>query len=184
MSKKVLVPFADGFEDIEAVSIVDVLRRGGVEVVTASLNPEPWALSAHGIRLATDAVLMDVLEGEYDAIILPGGGQGTQNLKKCLPLLQRLNRQKKDGKYVCAICAAPTVLVEADVIEDETVTCYPSCAVEMGRHIEDVPVIADGLVITGQGPASATLFGLVILAHLVNEKTAHNVANGMLADFG
>ena len=180
---KVLVAFADGFEDIEAVAIVDVLRRGGVEVVAASLNAEPYAVSAHGIHMSTDAVLSDVLENEYAAIILPGGGEGTKNLKECGPLLERLRRQKEDGGLVCAICAAPTVLEEAGVLVDESVTCYPSCRTEMGRRVEDVPVVADGQVITGQAPGAAMLFGLVILAHLTDERTAHNVANGMVTDF-
>ena len=88
--KKALIPLADGFEDIEAVSIVDVLRRGGVEVVTASLSDGPAVRSAHGIQMVADALLPDVLEKEYDAIILPGGGEGTQNLSECAPLLERL----------------------------------------------------------------------------------------------
>ena len=183
MSTNALVVFANGVEDIEAVAIVDVLRRGGVEVIAASLNAEPFAVSAHGIHMSTDAVLANVLESDYDAIILPGGGEGTKNLKECAPLLRRLRRQKEEGGLVCAICAAPTVLVEAGVLEDESVTCYPSCRTEMGRRIEDVPVVADGQVITGQAPGAAMLFGLVVLAHLTDERTAHNVANGMLTDF-
>ena len=177
-----LIPLADGFEDIEAVSIIDVLRRGGVEVVTASLAEGTSVRSAHGILMEADALLSDVLENEYDAIILPGGGEGTENLMACAPLLQRLHRQKEEGHFVCAICAAPTVLDAAAVIDDEDVTCYPSCAPQMGRRIKDVPVVADNLVITGQGPGSATLFGLVVLMHLEGERVAHNVANGMLVE--
>ena len=180
--KKALIPLADGFEDIEAVSIVDVLRRGGVEVVTASLANGPAVRSAHGIQMVADALLPDVLEKEYDAIILPGGGEGTHNLSECGPLLERLRRQKAEGGLVCAICAAPTVLELAEVIEDESVTCYPSCSPQMGRPVESVPVIADGQIITGQGPGSALLFALVVLAHLTDERSAHGVANGMLAE--
>ena len=181
--KKALVPLADGFEDIEAVSIIDVLRRGGVEVVTASLADGTSVLSAHGIRMDADARLSDVLEEKYDAIILPGGGEGTKNLSECEPLLERLRRQKAEGGFVCAICAAPTVLELAEVIEDETVTCYPSCAPEMARPVKPVPVIADGQIITGQGPGAATLFSLAVLSNLVDERTAHRVANGMIAEF-
>ena len=183
MSAKALIAFADGFEDIEAVAIVDVLRRGGVDVVTASLNAEPIALSAHGIRMSTDATLAEVLEDEYSAIILPGGGEGTQNLKNCEPLAERLRRQKEEGGLICAICAAPTVLEAAGVLEDESVTCYPSCRADMGRPVSDVPVVADGQIITGQAPGSAVLFGLVVLAHLQGDRVAHGVANGMVADF-
>ena len=155
---KVLIPLADGFEEIEAVSIIDVLRRGGVEVVTASLGEDRNVRSAHGIQMEADALLPDVLENEYNAIILPGGGEGTENLMACAPLLQRLRRQKEEGRFVCAICAAPTVLDAAAVIDEEDVTCYPSCAPQMGRRIKNVPVVADNLVITGQGPGSAALF--------------------------
>jgi len=180
---KALVPLADGFEDVEAVSIVDVLRRGGVEVVTASLGDGLDVRSAHNIPMRADARLADVLENEYDAIILPGGGEGTRNLTACEPLLERLRRQKSEERFVCAICAAPTVLEAAGVLEDEDVTCYPSCSQQMARPVQHVPVIADGLVITGQGPGSAALFALVVLAHLEDERVAHSVANGMLVEF-
>ncbi len=179
---KVLVPLACGFEDIEAVSIVDVLRRGGVEVVTASLGDVLGVRSAHNVLMQADALLVDVLENEYDAIILPGGGEGTQNLMACEPLHARLRRQKEEGRLVCAICAAPTVLEAAGVIDDEDVTCYPSCMPQMGRPVQHVPVVADGQIITGQGPGAATLFALVVLAHLEGERMAHGVANGMLTE--
>ncbi|MGN0846622.1 MAG: DJ-1 family glyoxalase III [Kiritimatiellia bacterium] len=179
---KVLVPLARGFEDIEAVSIIDVLRRGGVEVVTAALGDERGVASAHNILMQADALLGDVLEDEYDAIILPGGGEGTQNLMDCEPLHERLRRQKADRRLVCAICAAPTVLEAAGVIEDESVTCYPACAPQMGRPVQHVPVVADGLIVTGQGPGAATLFALVVLSNLEGERAAHGVANGMITE--
>jgi 4-methyl-5(b-hydroxyethyl)-thiazole monophosphate biosynthesis len=178
--KKALVPLADGFEDIEAVAVIDILRRGGVEVVTASLSPEPSALSAHGIGMSTDAVLDDVIADHWDAIILPGGGQGTANLLACEPLLDRLRAQKESGGYLCAICAAPLVLAAAGVLEDEDVTCYPSCAPDMGRPVVDAPAVADGQVITGRGPGAAVTFALAVLMHLRGEEVAHEVAEGMV----
>jgi 4-methyl-5(b-hydroxyethyl)-thiazole monophosphate biosynthesis len=180
--KKALVPLADGFEDVEAVSIIDVLRRGGVEVVTASLSDETAVRSAHGIHMTADALLADVMDASYDAIILPGGGEGTDRLHACEPLLERLRRQKEEGGYVCAICAAPTVLEAAEVLGDEDVTCYPSCADKMGRPVKSVPVVADGQIITGRGPGSAMLFALVVLMHLAGERVAFGVANGMLTE--
>ena len=177
-----LITLADGFEDIEAVSIIDVLRRGGVEVVTAALGEGTSVRSAHGIRLEADARLADVLKNEYDAIILPGGGEGTENLLACAELHERLRQQKESERLVCAICAAPTVLDAAGVLDGEDVTCYPSCAPSMGRRVQNVPVVADGLVVTGQGPGSAPLFALVILSLLEGERVAHGVANGMLVD--
>ena len=107
---KVLVPLVEGFEDIEAVTIVDVLRRGGVEVVTASVAGTPFVKSSHGIQMSADATFAQAAEETYDAIVLPGG-PGTGNLK--VPaVLERLRRQKEAGRLICAICAAPTVLVE------------------------------------------------------------------------
>ena len=181
MKKTALVPLADGFEDIEAVAVIDVLRRGGVEVVTAALGSMRMARSAHGIMMETDTVLADVLDAPWDAIVLPGGGEGTANLKACEPLAERLRRQKfGDGGLVCAICAAPTVLAAADVLEDEDVTCYPTCAEEMGRPIADVPAVADGQVVTGRGPGAAITFALAVLVHLVGEEVASEVAEGMV----
>ncbi len=181
--KKVLIPLANGFEDIEAVTIIDVLRRGKVQAVTASLTSGRTVLSAHGIRMEADALLADVIDEEYAAIILPGGGEGTANLMADKELAQRLRRQKEDGLLVCAICAAPTVLDAAGVLNGEDVTCYPSCAAEMSCRVKHIPVIADGQIITGQGPGTATLFALVVLAHVAGEDRAQNVANGMLAEF-
>lgn len=181
--KKVLVPLAEGFEDIEAVSIIDVLRRGGVEVVTAALDKNLSVMAAHGIRMEAERCLADVIEEEYDAIILPGGGKGTNNLMNCAPLHDRLRRQKEEGRLVCAICAAPTVLDAADVIDEESVTCYPSCAPQMSRHVANVPVVADGCIITANGPGSSILFSLVVLAHLEGESMAHRVANGLITEF-
>ena len=180
---KALVPLADGFEEVEAFAIVDVLRRGGVEVVTAALGPKPSATSAHGVVVSTDAVFADALENEYAAIILPGGAEGTKNLKESEALLERLRQQKGMGGLVCAICAAPTVLDAAGVIDDEEVTCYPSCRKELGRRAARAPVVADGQIITGTGPGTALLFSLAVLAHLKGDRIAHGIASGMLVDF-
>ncbi len=179
--KTALVPLADGFEDIEAVAVIDVLRRGGVEVVTASLGADRRAVSAHGIRMDADAVLSEVIDDAWDAIVLPGGGEGTANLLACEELAVRLRRQKfDDGALLCAICAAPTVLAAADVLDEEDVTCYPSCAKDMGRPVSSAPAIADGQIVTGMGPGAAITFALAVLANLVDEETAHAVAAGMV----
>ena len=175
-----LIPLANGFEDIEAVTIVDVLRRGGVDVVTASLNDAREVQSAHGVRMTADRLFADVAEESFDAIILPGGGEGTENLKRSDALLAALRRQSEAKRLLCAICAAPTVLAAADVLENEDVTCYPSCAEEMGRPIADAPAVADGQIITGRGPGAAITFALAVLAHLVGENAAHAVAAGMV----
>ena len=179
--KKALVPLADGFEDIEAVAVIDILRRGGVEVVTAALAAEPSARSAHGIRIETDALLADVLDAHWDAIILPGGGEGTANLMACEPLAERLRAQKESGGLLCAICAAPTVLASAGVINGEDVTCYPTCIEDMGCPVVNAPAVADGQIVTGNGPGSAMTFGFAVLMHLAGEDAVREVAEGMVA---
>ncbi len=180
---KALVPLAKGFEEVEAVTIVDVLRRGGVEVVMASVRESAEVVGAHGLPMKADARLADVADGDFDAIVLPGGGEGTENLKNSDLLIRRLRRQNDEGKLLCAICAAPTVLVEAGVLaEGLHVTCYPTCQVELDRPWTPVPVVADGNVITGQAPGSALLFALVVLQSLTDEKTAKRVARGMVTD--
>ena len=180
---KVLITLADGFEDIEAVTAVDVLRRGGVEVVTASIHDRVEVKSAHGLTVRADALFADAAGGSYDAIVLPGGGEGTANLKRCEALLERLRRQKEEGRLLCAICAAPVVLVEAGVLGDgQHITCYPTCIMDIDRPSADVPAVADGNVITGQAPGSALRFSLVVLQALAGERVASRVARGMVTD--
>jgi 4-methyl-5(b-hydroxyethyl)-thiazole monophosphate biosynthesis len=131
--------------------------------------------------MEADALLEDAIDSHWDAIILPGGGQGTVNLMACEPLAERLRRQKESGGLVCAICAAPTVLAAAGVLEDEDVTCYPACAEDMGRPVVPAPAVADGQIITGRGPGSAMTFAFAVLMHLAGEEVAQNVAEGMVA---
>jgi len=178
---KVLVPLANGFEDIESVTIVDVLRRGGIEVVTASIHASRAVTSAHGIPMSADALFADVQEESYDAIVLPGGGEGTESLKSCDLLLRRIVRQREEGRLLCAICAAPTVLQEAGVLEPmHHVTCYPSCQLELGCNCVNEPVVEHEGIITGQAPGSAMIFALVVLSTLAGETVAKKVSRGMV----
>ena len=180
---KVLVPLAKGFEDIEAITIVDVLRRGGVEVVTASMGDSLDVVSAHGISVKADAMFSDVADDAYEAIALPGGGEGTENLRRSEPLFARLRRQHEEGRLLCAICAAPVVLVDAGVADEgRHMTCYPSMMMDLDRPYSNVPVVADGNLITGQAPGAATLFALVILQALIGEARTRKIARAMVTD--
>ncbi len=183
MSARAMVVLADGFEDIEAVTIIDVLRRGGVETVTASLSGAADVLSAHGITMKADASFAKASEEEFNAIILPGGGEGTDNLKASSELESVLVRYKEEGRLICAICAAPTVLVKAGVLSDgQHVTCYPTLQLELDRPWATAPVVEDENIITGQAPGSAMLFALVVLKMLEGEGIARRVARGMVTD--
>ncbi len=182
MSTNALVVLVDGFEEIEAVTIVDVLRRGGVEVVTAALGDSRSVKGAHEMTLSADQLFADAASGDYDAVVLPGG-PGTSALRESAAVQDRLRRQKEEGKLLAAICAAPTVLCDADVLEPgQHVTCYPTCMMELDRPSANVPVVADGNVITGQAPGSALLFALVVLKTLAGEKVAAKVARTMVTD--
>ena len=179
---RALIPLADGFEEIEAVSIIDVLRRGGVEVVSASIHDRKDVRGAHGIVMNADRLLSDVINEDYDVIVLPGGGEGTANLKSCAALIERIRRQRAERRFLAAVCAAPTVLVEAEVLGNEHVTCYPTCQMELDRPWRNAPVVADGFIITGQAPGSALLFALVVLQLVFSDSAAKKVARSMVTD--
>lgn len=179
---KALVPLAEGFEDIEAVTIIDVLRRGGVNVVTAAVADALEVKSAHGVVMLADALFEDVAAADYDVIVIPGG-PGTDNLIRNESLKERLVRQKESGGLLAAICAAPLVLTNAGVVDPELhVTCYPTCAPGLDRPRAEAPVVEDGAVITGEAPGSALLFSLVVLKALQGEEAASRVAQGMVTD--
>ena len=181
---RALIPLANGFEDIEAMSIVDILRRGGVETVTASVHPSPAVRSAHGIEVRADRLLLDAEEENFDAIVLPGGGEGTENLKNCDRLIRKIQRQRETGGLLCAICAAPTVLEEAGVLEmAQHITSYPTCRLEFGCQWIDQPVVVHDGIITSQSPGTAMLFALVTLQALTDESTARKVARGLVFEF-
>ncbi len=179
---RVLVILAEGFEESEAIVPIDVLRRGDVEVVTAALADDLMVPGAHGIKIAADTKLVDVASEEYDLVLLPGG-PGTERLRHSELVLERVRRQRARNGYLAAICAAPLVLVDAGVLDDDQhVTCYPSCVVDLDRSCAGVPVVVDGGVITGQAPGAALLFGLVVLQVLEGEGVAQRVARAMVTD--
>lgn len=179
---KVLIPLTEGFEDIEAVTVIDVLRRGEVEVVTASCMSSLEVKSAHGVVMKADASVADAALEQYDAIVLPGG-PGTRSLLDVAPLADCLRAQQERGGLICAICAAPTVLAELQLVPPGVhLTCYPSCVIDLDRPSANVPCVEDENFITGQAPGSAMLFALVVLKRLEGEAKALKVARGMLTD--
>ena len=176
----VLMPLANGFEEIEALAVVDILRRGGVTVVMAGLSTEAVE-GAHDIMVIPDTLLPDVNASSFDMIILPGGQPGTDNLNAS-PLIHGLLQEfHSQGTFICAICAAPIVLAQAGLLEGKRTTCYPS----YGDHLRggifiDLPVVIDGTVITSRGPGTAIPFGLTLLAQLMGAGEARRVAQAML----
>jgi protein deglycase len=162
---RVLVPLAEGFEEIEAVTIVDLLRRADVEVRTASLADRE-VTGSHGITVVADASLDEVDAADFDMIVLPGGMPGTTQLKSD-PRVSRLLRQfAESGRYTAAICAAPSVLAYAGLLEGRKATSFPGFLTPgsaPGIRLSEDPVVVDGKVATSRGPGTAVPFGLALI---------------------
>lgn len=181
---RVLIPLADGVEELEAVTLIDVLRRGGIEVTSAALGEDRVVHGSRGVTLVADALWSALATEDFDAIVLPGGGKGTENLAADRRIVETVRAFDEAGKFVAALCAAPIVLAQAGILKDRKATCYPSCAKDLGASYDDAPVIADGNVITSQGPGTAMLFALVLIQHFTgDEALVRKVADGLLTSF-
>lgn len=179
----ILVPLADGLEEVEAITIIDVLRRAGLALTTASLTDDKQVEGSHNVIIQADALLKDLNPDDFDAIVLPGGGRGTENLMKDSRIIESVQRYNEQNKYICAICAAPTVLAKAGVLEGLKATCYPTCAEALGSSYAESPVIADNNIITSQGPGTAILFSLIMVHHFAGEESARSVAKALLSSY-
>jgi 4-methyl-5(b-hydroxyethyl)-thiazole monophosphate biosynthesis len=174
---RVLVPLAEGFEEIEAVTIVDLLRRAGVEVRTAALAGRQ-VTGSHGIRIEADIALDDVDDADYDMIVLPGGMPGADHLKNDARVVGLLRRFGSAGRYTAAICAAPGVLAYAGLLEGRTATSFPGFLrpdSAPGLRLSDAPVVVDGKVVTSRGPGTAIEFSLALIELLMGGETAVSV---------
>lgn len=180
--KKVYVFLADGFEDIEALIPVDVLRRGGVEVVTVStVEDSQIATSAHGVQVVADAMIDECTFDDADLLLLPGGMPGASNLYECDAVRQAVLNQHRQQKRIAAICAAPAVvLAQTGVLDGRRATCYPGFEqlLTKAEYTADL-VTVDGHVTTAEGPAAALPFAYELLCQLVDAETSRQVAEGM-----
>ena len=179
---KVYVFLADGFEDVEALIPVDVLRRGGVEVVMVSVMDDAQLVdSAHGVQLVADALFDDCDFSDADLLLLPGGMPGAQNLYEHEGLREALLRQNAAGKKIAAICAAPAVVLgQLGILKGRRATCYPGFeALLHGATYTGELCTVDGNITTAEGPAAAFPFAYSLLAMLADEQTSRQVAEGM-----
>ncbi len=173
--KTVLVLFAEGSEELEAVSIIDILRRGGINVTVAGLHPGPLR-GSRGTVLVPDATLEEASRRSYDMVVLPGGQPGTNNLKadpRVLALVQQMALQEK---YVTAICAAPSVLATAGLLDGKRATSFPGALDDFpGVRQQRDPVVEDGRLITSRGPGTAMDFALTLVERLAGRTTRDDV---------
>lgn len=183
--KKSYVFLADGFEEIEAISTIDILRRAGMDIVTVSINDNPMVTGAHGVAMAADKAYTDVRGlSDADWLIAPGGMPGAANLAGFEPLCELLKAHAADGGNVAAICAAPAVvLAPLGLLKGKQATCYPGfedgCKAN-GAKMNDAPVVADGNIITANGPAAAMRFALAIVKAALGEEKAQEIGTGLL----
>lgn len=167
MSKRILVPLAEGFEEIEAITIIDILRRANLEVITASLTDNLEVKGGHNITVKADTILDKVINEDFDAISLAGGMGGMNNLKNDKRIIEKIKKMYNDKKLVSAVCASPIVLGEAKVLNGKY-TCYPSCekSINMGEYQDKDLAVVDKNIITSKGPATSIIFALEIVKYL------------------
>ena len=179
--KKSFLFLANGFEEVEALAVVDVLRRGNVEINTVSITRNREVVGAHGIPVKADCLLDDICGEDADYLICPGGMPGSKNLGDCSKLLNWLQAHVDKGGKIAAICAAPAlVLSHLKFSRQYNMTCYPGFESYLpGANIKSDGVVVDGNLITGRGPAYAFKFALAILEG-TSSQVAKEVATGML----
>jgi len=178
----VLVPLAPGFEDLEATTIVDLLRRAGIEVVTAGLDAG-LVQGARGMRVQPDARLDEVLGRPFDMIALPGGMPGAENLKNDARIQALLKQMAGAGKYTAAICAAPIALAQAGLLDGKQATSYPGFVEKLaipGLRYSDDAVVVDGKVVTSRGPGTAMDFALALVELLAGRAKRDQVEAGLV----
>jgi len=175
---------ATGFEDIEALAPVDIMRRAGLQVETVSITDEIVVTSAHGIGVVADRTLAEIDFDDAELLFLPGGLPGATNLDACQDLREGLLQHHRAGRPIAAICAAPLVLGHLGLLNDSRATCYPGFETELGRAQYTASLVEqDGLFITGKGPGAAMELGYVLVERLKDKQTADALREGMMYNF-
>lgn len=171
---------ANGFEDIEAIAVIDVLRRAGANLKTVSIHDTREVTSTHGVTITADATFKETDFNDACWLILPGGLPGASNLASFSPLADLLVKHNREGLFIAAICASPAlVLAPLGILDGREATCYPGFELRNSKQ-GYTPVVRDSNIITANGPASAVQFALSIAARIKGEDTAREVAEGML----
>lgn len=175
---------ADGFEEIEAISPVDIMRRAGMKVWTVSITDKKEVKGAHGVVMTADMLISEIDTSDAEWLILPGGMPGATNLAACEPLTQMLQSHWFKGGKIAAICASPAVvLAPIGIMRGQDGTCYPTFKndlIEGGTHYKDQRIVESGSLLTANGPSSAMLFGFSIVSISRGKDEASSVASGML----
>ncbi|WP_456448571.1 DJ-1 family glyoxalase III [Thiolapillus sp.] len=178
----VLIPLAQGCEELEAVTIIDLLRRAGVDVTTAGLEQGPVTCS-RGVVLMPDTILEKVLDNDFDMVVLPGGLPGADHLNEDPRIIALLQQMAEKQKYTAAICAAPKVLANAGLLQGRQATAYPGVLDALtlpDTQRRDAPVVVDGKIITSRGPGTAMDFALKLIELLAGPEQRASVESGLV----
>ena len=184
MGEKVLLLLAEGFEEIEAISVVDILRRAEIPVVVAAVGDSLEVEGGHGIVVLADTLLKEVDPEEFSLVVLPGGRKGVENMEKDPYVKKILESFSSKGKNIAAICAAPSLLAKRGLLKGKKATSYPSfqeILEKEGAKVEKtLPVVEEEKIITSQGPATAMEFALYLVEKLKGEKIKKDLAERLL----
>ena len=179
--KKVGIFMADGCEEIEGLTVVDIVRRAKLEMTTISITDKKEVTSSHNVTFLTDALASEVDFDGFDAIVLPGGKPGTLNLGASDMGNKVIKKFAGEGKIVAAICAAPTIYGEMGLLEGKNATCYPGMEDKLlGANWQEQPVVVDGNFVTSRGVGTAIAFALTLVTILKDEETAKSLANSIV----
>ena len=184
-SKKALVLLAEGGEEMEAVIVVDVLRRGNIETILASVGQDATTTitCSRNVKIVADALLQDaVSKGPFDLIVLPGGLKGAQNLSSSSIVKQVLTQQQQQGGFIAAVCAAPTALKAHEIGKGKKVTSYPAFKDALNEYYNysDESVVVDENLVTSRGPGTCFEFALKLVELIVDKNTANSIKEGLL----
>ena len=175
---KIGIFFAEGFEEIEALTVVDICRRCGLEIEMVSAYGEKQVLGSHEIRVTMDKTFGEADFASYDMLVLPGGGKGTKGLEACRPLMEKVDEFCRAGKYVAAICAAPSILGHRGLLKGRRACSYPDFESHLeGATVTAGPVEVDGNVITSRGMGTAIDFALAIAEVFCGSEAAKSMAS-------
>lgn len=178
---KIITFLADGFEEIEALATVDILRRADIEVVTVSITDSIMVTSSHGVIIQADSIIKNASFENVDLLFLPGGQPGADNLNKSEIVKGIVLEFNNKGSYIAAICAAPIVLGGLGILKDRHATCYPGYENRLfGANVITEKVVVDGNIITGNGVGAAIKFALTIVSVFKGEKIAEELSKKML----
>ena len=178
---KVLLFLADGHEEVEAYTVVDLVRRAGIDLTTVSITGKKEVTGSHSITTVADKLLEEADFDNADMIVLPGGMPGTKNLEACNPLMKKVDEFFIEGKYLAAICAAPSIYGHKGYLEGKKATCYPGMEGELtGAKFTKAEVAKEGKFITSRGVGTAIPFALAIVEELKDKDTAKKLASAIV----